>query len=101
MDVEVIAGLCPGAEISVYFSTFDQGGWIDLLNAVIAAKPAVVSVSWGLAEDDPDWAGNAVAAINDRLNMLRLLGVTACVSAGDDGSGDQIDDGNAHVDFPA
>jgi kumamolisin len=100
MDVEVIAGLCPGAEISVYFSPFDQGGWVDLLNAVIAAKPVVFSVSWGLAEDDPDWAGNAVAAINDRLNMLRLLGVTTCVSAGDDGSGDQIDDGKAHVDFP-
>jgi kumamolisin len=100
MDVEIIAGLCSGAEISVYFSPFDQGGWVDLLNTVIAAKPAVLSISWGLAEDDPDWASNAVTAINDRLNMLRLVGVTACISSGDDGSGDQIDDGKAHVDFP-
>jgi kumamolisin len=100
MDVEVIAGLCSGAEISVYFSPFDQGGWVDLLNAVIAAKPAVLSVSWGLAEDDPEWAANAITAISDRLNMLRLIGVTTCVSAGDDGSGDQIDDGKGHVDFP-
>ena len=46
MDVQIIAGLCPKAEISVYFSTFDQGGWVDTLNAVIAAKPAVLSVSW-------------------------------------------------------
>jgi kumamolisin len=100
MDVEIIAGLCPGADVSVYFSPFDQGGWVDLLNAVIAAKPTVLSVSWGLAEDDPEWAANAVTAIADRLNMLRLLGITTCVSAGDDGSGDQIDDGKAHVDFP-
>src|SRR5215471_9726300 len=34
MDVQVIAGLCPGAEISVYFSSFDQRGWVDLLNQV-------------------------------------------------------------------
>ena len=101
MDVQIIAGLCPKAEISVYFSTFDQGGWVDLLNAVIAAKPAVLSISWGLAEDDPGWSTSAVAAINDRLNAARLLGITTCVSSGDDGSGDQIDDGNAHVDFPA
>jgi kumamolisin len=101
MDMQIIAGLCPKAEISVYFSTFDQGGWVDLLNAVIIAKPAVLSVSWGLAEDDSGWSANAVAAINDRLNAARLLGITTCVSSGDDGSGDQIDDGGAHVDFPA
>jgi len=101
MDVQIIAGLCSGAEISVYFSPFDQGGWVDLLNTVIAAKPVVLSISWGLAEDDPGWAANAITAVNDRLNMLRLLGVTTCISSGDDGSGDQIDDGKAHVDFPS
>ena len=101
MDVQIIAGLCPKADISVYFSTFDQGGWVDLLDAVIAAKPAVLSISWGLAEDDPGWSANAVTAINDRFNAARLLGITTCVSSGDDGSGDQIDDGKAHVDFPA
>ena len=61
MDVQIIAGLCPKADISVYFSTFDQGGWVDLLDAVIAAKPAVLSISWGLAEDDPGWSANAVS----------------------------------------
>src|SRR5262249_5615777 len=60
MDVQIVAGLCPKAEISVYFSTFDQGGWVDTLNAVIAAKPAVLSISWGLAEDDPGWSKAAV-----------------------------------------
>jgi kumamolisin len=101
MDVQVIAGLCPRASIAVYFSTFDQRGWIDLLSRVIAERPAVLSISWGLAEDDPGWSSNAIAAISDRLNALRLLGVTTCVSSGDDGSGDQIDDGGAHVDFPS
>jgi kumamolisin len=101
MDVQIIAGLCPKANISVYFSSFDQRGWVDLLNKAIAAKPIVLSVSWGLAEDDPSWSANAIAGINDRLNAARLLGITICVSSGDDGSGDQIDDGNAHIDFPS
>lgn len=101
MDVQIIAGLCPKASISVYFSTFDQRGWVDLLNTVIAARPVALSISWGLAEDDPSWSANAISAINDRLNAARLLGITTCVSSGDDGSGDQVDDGQAHVDFPS
>jgi kumamolisin len=101
MDVEIVAGLCAGADISVYFSTFDQQGWVDLLDHVISAKPVVASVSWGLAEDDPSWSASARQAIDNRLNSARLLGITVCISSGDDGSGDQIDDGKAHVDFPS
>jgi len=101
MDVQIIAGLCPKSNISVYFSTFDQAGWVDLLNKVILARPVVLSISWGLAEDDPGWSSNAVTAINDRLNAARLLGITTCVSSSDDGSGDQVDDGRGHVDFPS
>jgi kumamolisin len=101
MDVQVIAGLCPAASISVYFSTFDEQGWVDLLNAVIASRPVVLSCSWGLAEEDPGWSAGALAAISDSLNTARLLGITICVSSGDDGSGDQLDDGEAHVDFPS
>jgi kumamolisin len=101
MDAQIIAGLCPKANIAVYFSTFDQRGWVDLLDRIVAAKPVALSISWGLAEDDPSWSANALAAINDRLNALRLLGITTCVSSGDDGSGDQIDDGQAHTNFPS
>jgi kumamolisin len=101
MDVQIIAGLCPKASISVYFSTFDQRGWVDLLDRVIADRPIALSVSWGLAEDDPSWSANAVTAIDDRLNAARLLGITVCVSSGDDGSGDQVNDGHAHIDFPS
>jgi kumamolisin len=101
MDVEITAGLCPKAQISVYFSAFDQGGWVNLLDRVVADKPAVLSVSWGLAEEDTGWSKGALDAIDDRLNAARLLGITVCVSSGDDGSGDQLDDGKAHVDFPS
>lgn len=104
LDVQIVAGLAPDAAIVVYFSTFDQKGWVDLLNQVIDGKPATpltLSISWGLAEDDPDWSKAALAAINERLQALANLGITVCAAAGDDGAGDQETDGRAHVDFPA
>ena len=101
MDVEIIAGLCPAAQISVYFATFDQKGWVDLLNRVILDKPVALSISWGLAEDDTSWSPAARTAINQALNAAAALGITVCVASGDDGSGDQETDGRAHVDFPA
>ncbi|HEY2320683.1 MAG TPA: S53 family peptidase [Solirubrobacteraceae bacterium] len=104
MDVQIVAGLCPAAEIVVYFTQFDQKGWIDLLNEIIKgvpAAPVAVSVSWGLAEDSADFSAAARGAIDERLQAAALLGVTVCVSAGDDGSGDQMQDGQAHVNFPA
>jgi kumamolisin len=104
MDVQIVAGLAPGADIVVYFTQFDQKGWVDLLNEVIKgipAGPVAVSVSWGLAEDSQDFSAAARNAIDQRLQAAALLGITVCVSAGDDGSGDQMQDGQAHVNFPA
>lgn len=101
MDVQIVAGLCPAAEISVYFATFDQKGWVDLLNQVIKDKPVALSVSWGSAEDSSDWSDAARAAINERLNAAAALGITICGASGDDGTGDEETDGNSHVDFPS
>jgi kumamolisin len=104
MDIEIVAGLCSKADIIVYFATFDQKGWVDLINQVVAGKPALpvaLSVSWGLAEDAPDWSAAARDAINTALNAAALQGVTVCVASGDDGSGDQMTDSRGHVDFPS
>jgi kumamolisin len=104
MDVEIIAALCPAASISVYFARFNQQGWIDLLNAVVETKPlppVALSVSYGRPEDSPDWSGSAVTEINQRLQTVAMLGVTVCAASGDDGAGDQMNDGRAHVNFPA
>ncbi|MFE2100207.1 protease pro-enzyme activation domain-containing protein [Streptomyces sp. NPDC059468] len=101
MDVQIVAALCPAAEISVYFADFDQRGWIEVLDRVIAQQPVTLSVSWGLAEDDPNWSGTALDQINKRLEGAADRGTTVCVSSGDDGAGDQVMDGRAHVDFPS
>lgn len=104
MDIQIVAGLCSKAQIFVYFAPFTQKGWVDLLNQVMSgnpAKPVALSISWGLAEDSPDWSDAARAEINGRLQAVAMLGITVCVSSGDDGSGDQINDGRVHVDFPS
>jgi len=104
MDVEIIAALAPKADVLVYFATFDQKGWVDLLDQVIAGHPAravSLSISYGLAEDSPDWSTGALQAINEHLQAAAMIGITVCVSAGDDGSGADMTGSRAHVEFPA
>lgn len=100
MDVQIIAGLCSAATISVYYATFDQKGWIDLIEKVSGDQPVTLSVSYGLAEDAPDWEAAAVQSINQALQAAAMLGITICVSSGDDGSGCDMSDNRAHVEFP-
>ena len=104
MDIEIVATLAPGANIAVYFASFDEKGWVDLLDQVTAGQPTTpvsLSISWGGAEDSPDWSAGALRAISDGLQAAALQGITVCVSAGDDGSGDAAGGPRAHVDFPA
>jgi kumamolisin len=101
MDIQIVAGLCPAADILVYFAPFSEQGWIDVLSRAVKDRPVALSISWGSAERAPIWSNNALNNVDSLLNSLALLGVTVCVAAGDDGSGDLMFDGRAHVDFPA
>lgn len=104
MDIQIVAGLCPKATIIVYFATFDEKGWVDLMSQVVSGNPSTpvsLSISWGLAEDDPNWSAAARTAINQRMQAAAMQGITVCVASGDDGSGDQLTDGKGHVDFPS
>jgi kumamolisin len=68
-------------------------------------KPSVISISWGFAEGEPvqgfEWTQQTVLAVNESLQAAAAMGVTVCVASGDNGSDDGINDGHAHVDFPA
>ena len=41
MDIEIVAALAPGATVLVYFASFDEKGWVDLLNQITAGQPAL------------------------------------------------------------
>lgn len=104
LDVEVVAGVCPEANIVVYFAHWGDQGWITNLDAAIhdtKNNPGVISVSWGNAEDTDIWTTQAMDQTNQSLQDAVSLGITVCIAAGDDGSSDAVSDGHAHVDFPS
>jgi kumamolisin len=104
MDVELIAGLCPKADIHVCFSSWTQKGWIDFLDELTAldtGKPITVSISYGLAEEARDWSDGALTSVNHRLQIAAMMGINICVSAGDDGVICGQSRGRVHVEFPA
>jgi kumamolisin len=104
MDVELVAGLCPKADIHVYFASWTQKGWIDFLDEVTSletTKPVTVSISYGLAEESPDWSGCAMTSVGHRLQIAAMMGINICVSAGDDGTGCNQRGRSCHVEFPA
>jgi kumamolisin len=109
LDIDVAGAMAGGAKVAVYFSTFDEKGFIDCLSAVIndsGNDPGVLSVSWGWDENQPFnntvlWSPAAIDHVNHSLLAIAQLGITVCVSTGDDGSEAQVQDGHAHVNFPA
>jgi kumamolisin len=104
LDIEVVAAVCPKSTIAVYFSNFTEKGWIDVIDAALndtRNRPSVLSISYGLAEGTEIWTDQAMSAINDSFKEAAARGIPVCISAGDDGSDDQVQDGMAHIDFPA
>jgi kumamolisin len=110
LDVDIAGALAGGSKVAVYFSTFDEKGMIDCLSAVINDSnndPSVVSISWGWDENQPFnnsgvvWSPAAIEHCNASFLAAAHLGITVCVSTGDDGSEAQVQDGRAHVNFPA
>ena len=61
-------------------------------------KPSVISISWGGPEST--WTAQAFQQFDEAFQAAAALGVTITVAAGDNGSSDGVDDGQAHVDFP-
>ncbi len=102
LDIDVIGAVAPGANQVVYFApnNGDQG-FVDAISAAAEADPApiAISISWGQSEDS--WTAQGLSAMNAAMSDAAALGITVCAAAGDNGSGDDVDDGEPHCDFPA
>ena len=102
LDIDVIGAAAPGATQVVYFApnNGDQG-FVDAISAAAEASPApiAISISWGQSEDS--WTAQGRSAMNAAMSDAAALGITVCVAAGDNGSDDDVTDGQVHVDFPA
>jgi kumamolisin len=101
LDIQVAGAAAPGASQVVYFAPNSDRGFVDAVTTAVHASPTptVVSISWGQSEDS--WTGQARTSLDQAFADAAALGVTVTAAAGDNGSGDQVSDGNAHADFPA
>jgi kumamolisin len=102
LDVEVVGAVALGGSIAVYFAPNTDQGFADAISAAVhdtTNKPAVISVSWGGPEST--YTASATTAFEAALTDASLVGTTVFVAAGDSGSSDGVNDGLAHVDYPA
>jgi kumamolisin len=61
--------------------------------------PCALSISWG--EPETGVSKSYLAAVDDALRDAAMLGVTVCVSSGDEGAMNGATDGKPVVNFPA
>ena len=102
LDIEIVGAIAPGARIAVYFAPNTDQGFLDAITTAVhdgLRQPSIVSISWGGPEST--WTPQSLMAYDQAFQDAGLLGVTVCCASGDDGSTDNVNDGAAHVDFPA
>jgi kumamolisin len=101
LDIEVAGSIAPRIRLVLYFAPNTDQGFLDAINEALhdqVNRPAVLSISWGGPE--ANWPAATMTAFDQAFQDAALLGVTVCVAAGDSGSSDGLQDGEAHVDFP-
>lgn len=114
LDIEVAGAVAQGAKIAVFFAPFTEQGWVDIMTTAVLesalpagwAAPSVISISWAWAELEPfekkfAWTEAAIQAVSQTFEDAARLGVTVIAASGDNGTDCQIQDGRAHVYYPA
>jgi kumamolisin len=103
MDICIIGAVAPKAKISVYFAPNTDAGFLAAVSAAIhdpQTKPTVISISWVSSEDRA--TDQFLHGLDSYFQDAAAVGVTVCCATGDFGSsGDFVNDGEAHVGFPA
>ena len=111
-DICIAATAAPHAAIAVYFTTYTQDGWVDLLDRVIhpeAGDPhcSVLSSSFYVSNGDNPASlqfpvtSSWLTAVDLALEDAAIQGVTVCICSGDQGSDCDQGTGQAFVTFPA
>ena len=101
-NIEIVGAAAPGARIVVYFAPNTAEGYRAAVQAAISDeknRPSVLLTTWGAPESS--WTAASLAALNETLQSAADRGITVVVAAGDNGVTDGLEDGKAHVDFPA
>jgi len=102
MTIQVAGAVAPGAHIVVYFAPNTQKGFLDAIEKAIADesnRPSVLAIAWGAPE--ANWTKQDMKNFDLAFQAAAARGITIVCAAGDGGVADGLDDGKAHVDFPA
>jgi len=102
LDIEVAGANANGAALAVYFSSNTARGFQDALSTAVHDQihtPAIVSISWGNAEEL--WSQQSMEVFDQVAQEAALLGITVIAASGDHGSTDGLPGNRNHVDFPA
>jgi kumamolisin len=101
LDIELIAGLAPEAEILDYQTPMpDEKGFLDALNRVAEDDQVqVLSISYGAGEDQ--FEPSYLAQLDDTLEVLAVEGISVFVASGDCAAYVDGVFGQLQVSFPA
>lgn len=109
LDIQVAGAVAQGAHINVYFTTWDENGWVLAVKRAIHPKPgerrpSVISISWDWAEfetfDALTWSHAAMHAVSTTFQEAAMFGTTVFAASGDYGSSAGIPGPTARVAFP-
>ena len=102
LDLQVIAGVAPGARIAIYFAGNHISNVAAAISAAIADntnQPKVLAISWGSAERF--WNAGVRDATEAALADAVQASMTVIVAAGDELASGGLLDGTANVFYPA
>jgi kumamolisin len=109
LDIEVSVAVAQGAHIAVYFTTWDENGWILAVKRAVhpnpgEPRPSVLSISWAWTEffsaGNITWNPATMNVVSAAFQEAAMFGMTVLAASGDNGSNCQIWDGAAHVYYP-
>jgi kumamolisin len=112
-DICIAAAAAPGAKIAVYFTTYSQQGWVDLIKRVTFPKSgdpvcSVLSSSFYVSngDDATTLAHEGISqawlnAVTQAFQDAAIQRITVCIASGDTGTDSKVGDGKAHVQYPA
>ena len=97
LDIEIVASVCPYANINVYFAPNSDKGFYNAVKQAITDKCNIISISWGLAETE--YSKNYITTFNELFKSAAVNNISVYCSAGDSGSYDSTE--SLNVNFPA
>jgi len=102
LDLQVVAGIVPGARIVVYCAPDSEAGLVAAIRKALedaTNNPSVLSISFAIAEKS--LSDDGFTTMQDMLKQAGGLGVSVVAAAGDFLADAGLHDGGAHVAYPA